>query len=368
MKFKPMKIKQSDGKIGTREFTAIIILTIGIKFSDSTPSLLFEHTKTAAWISPFVFLICMGVPFLLLLSLLKKHKDKNLITLIKYYFGKPVGTLAGGILVLIMLGGCVFNSRSYVDIISVMFFTKTPVHFLLFVLLVTSYYVANRGFETIGRTSWLILPYITVVVFVLIIAVFPLFNVSNLFPIWGPGFIPLLKQSFSHSSLFSEMIILTVFYPYLRTDKDFRIASYIGWGFVTIQFAFFLAVYVMIYDFPSVQFMNYHFQHLTRSAQFGTITHVESVFLGFWVMASIVHFSIYLYTTTALLGYTLNIQEFEPLLLPVTGLVFLLALIPENIVTTIYLGRNLMLIGATYIVIMIPILLWCMDKIRRKAT
>ncbi|MFK4996772.1 hypothetical protein ACI2OX_02240 [Bacillus sp. N9] len=64
-------IKVADGKIGTRELTSIILLSLGMKLSDTTPNQLYTGGENAAWAMPFIFLITIGVPFLLLLRLLK---------------------------------------------------------------------------------------------------------------------------------------------------------------------------------------------------------------------------------------------------------------------------------------------------------
>ena len=83
-------IKMADGKIGTREFVSIILLAIGMKVTDWTPNILYIGGETAAWMMPFIFLLTIGVPFLILLSLMKKH-DLGLIELLFNLAGKYVG-------------------------------------------------------------------------------------------------------------------------------------------------------------------------------------------------------------------------------------------------------------------------------------
>lgn len=96
-----MTIKLVDDKVGTREFFSIILIAIGMKITDTTPSHLYLKGANAAWIIPFFYLVTVGIPFLLLLSLLKKH-EKGLVDLIFHLTGKFGGFLISFILFLLL--------------------------------------------------------------------------------------------------------------------------------------------------------------------------------------------------------------------------------------------------------------------------
>lgn len=354
-------IKISDGKIGTREFTALILHMIAIKFTDTTPALLISLGKNAAWMIPIFSSLIIGVPFLVLLSLLKKH-NQGLMELVFGLAGKKIGSIIGLVLFLVMFGGTVINTRIYVGIVNTMFYQKTPVPYLLLMLLAFSYFLANRGMETIGRTAWIVTPYVFPISLLLIILVRDEMDWVHIFPIAGPGITELVKNSFTHSSIFGEIIILAAFLPFVRSYKDFRLSSFIGFGIASLQIAVFTALYVMVFDYPAAQHLAYPFQDLTRAASIGEIiTHAEAIFLGFWVISSVIHFAIYLYIAAFLFGRALRLNEFEPLLLPLAGLVVLLGLIPDNTIL-VNQYRQLFLQASSGIVFLLPFLLWMLDR------
>lgn len=116
-------IKAANGKIGTREFVSIILLSLGMKVSDTTPNLLYIGGKNAAWMMPIVFLITIGVPFLLVLTLLKKHQA-GLIELIFKITGRYIGTALTFSLFLLLFLGVIISSRSYISIVNALFLSR----------------------------------------------------------------------------------------------------------------------------------------------------------------------------------------------------------------------------------------------------
>ena len=186
-------IKLNDGKIGAKEFFAMIIFMIGIKFKDGTPELLYEAGKNAAWMMPLFSLVFLLVPFLMLLSLLKKHQT-GFLELIFKLTGNHVGSILILLLFVLFFGSVTVNYRSHAEIISTLFFTKTPVAILVFVIVAASLYIAYLGLETIGRISWLILPTFFALMIVLIAFTWRQINWGFFFPIEGPGLAAVLRE------------------------------------------------------------------------------------------------------------------------------------------------------------------------------
>ncbi|OZM58080.1 hypothetical protein CIB95_00430 [Lottiidibacillus patelloidae] len=356
-------MKKLDGKLGTREFVALLLLTISLKVTDSTPTILLGKGENASWMLPIISASTILIPFLFLLSLLKKYKDKNIVEIGYSLTGNIFGFIIGMTLFLMMFVGTIANSRSYVEIISPMFFTTTPVPFLYILLLFVGYFVANRGFETIGRTAWLIVPYISVALALLVIFVWTDLDPIFLFPIAGPGLKELVLSGVKNTTIFGELILIGVIYPFLRSYKTFKNGALLSLILTTITLSLFLAIYVMAFSFPPAKFIAFPFQNLTRMAQVGeALEHSESIYLGFWVMASTIHFAVYLYLAAALFAYTLKLKELEPLILPIAGLCFFVGMIPENYVETVFKFREGYFNIYSLIFFFLPILLWSISR------
>lgn len=225
-----------------------------------------------------------------------------------------------------------------------------------------SYFVAKRGLTAIGNASWFIIPTLEIALVVLIFAVWREVGFERIFPIAGPGVTTLFKESLNHSSLFGEIILLAAFFPFVRSYNHYRFASLLGLGVALFKMAVFLALYVMVFDYPSTVLMAYPHQELTRIAQFGTaFTHVEGGFFLFWLIASIFRFAIYLYLTAFFLGGALKMKKFEKLIFPLMGLVALGGSLPAN-VFQIDPYQNLLFNIASWIIISLPFFLWILSK------
>lgn len=360
-------IKISDGKIGMREFASIILLTIGIKYTDTTPSILFKAGKNAAWMVSLFSIIIVGACLFILLSLVKKHQV-GLVELVHRVTGRFIGSIIIFFCFLYLFLGTVINGRSYADIVDTMSYQNTPVPVVFFLLLAVSFLVANRGLETIGRTAWFLLPALGFTAILLPVLTYNHLFWEHLFPIGGPGLKTILKEGFTHTAIFGEILILTSFYSFIRSFKEFRTASIIGITVTCITMTSYLIFYVAVFDMPSVENLAYLHQQLQRIASVGQVfTHIEAIFLAFWLLGTIIHFSIYLYLSAYLLGGVLQLKEFEPLLLPLSGLAFYLGLLPENAYQSGPI-REFLLTLESGLIILIPLLVWVVDWLKERGS
>ncbi|UOE94834.1 GerAB/ArcD/ProY family transporter [Alkalihalobacillus sp. LMS39] len=357
-------IQPTDGKLGTRELFAMLALMVGIKLSDGTPMILIEAGMNATWMIPILSGLIVFIPLLCLLSLLKKYKDKHLVDLTFTIMGKYIGFLFCFLMLVAIVFSNALNERTTVNIISTMFFPKTPIIAIFLFLIGGSYAIAKLGLEATGRTSWLILPYIKVILFLLFLFIFLDIRVEHLFPIAGPGLDVIVKESLTYQTIYFEFILLALFFTSTRTEKNFRMASLFGLAFVVMEMAVTYAYFVMMFDYPSVREIAYPFQQLTRMLEVGTIiTSYEGLFLGFWIIACVLRFALYLLFSVKIVAYMFNIQDYKPLLLPLATLTLLIGLLPENPTDTTYFLRDIILLQFIWQFIMVmPIILWVVSK------
>ncbi|MCP8969250.1 GerAB/ArcD/ProY family transporter [Ectobacillus ponti] len=358
-----MKIRTA--KLQTREFLALVSFAIGIRFTDTTPNLLIDLGKNAAWMMPFIMGGCMLVSLLLLLSLIQRHQ-LGLMELVMKLAGKKAGFVIGFLLFCIMLSSDILNMRSYVDIIDTMFYQETPTDLLLLFLAAAAWFVANRGFAVIGQTSWIVFPYIIGSAILIILLSWKETNVLQIFPLEGPGLPVVLKGGITHSSVFGEIILLALFFPFVRSYRQFRLAALGGFAISCSVVAVYCALYVISFDYPAVSYLAFPFQQLTRAVPLGEmITHAEAIFLGFWIIASVLHFAIALYITAFLFAKMVQIHEFEPLLLPIAGFVVIAGRLPTNIMASIALRTSLIYVGSV-VLVLLPFVLWLLDFVKRR--
>ncbi|WP_138419210.1 GerAB/ArcD/ProY family transporter [Aquibacillus sediminis] len=349
----------TDKTLKTKELLAIILLFIGVKMSDSTAAMFSQHAQNAYWLIIVVSLLVMLPPFFLLLYLLRKFKDKNLIELIEHLLGNFIGKFTGFTIFLLSFALMILDSRNYVEEIKLLYFPESPTASIFYIFIAVCFFGAKRGFETIGVTSWIILPFIKISMFFLGFLILGQITWYRIFPIFGNGLDVILTQGIKKASIFSEFIILTIAYTSFRNTKIFQRGSKIGFALVSFELVFFFLLYALIFDYNSIEKLAYPYHDITQFVNFGDFfTNVETFFMVFWLSAAYLRFIIYLYLIAMIFGYVFNVKEYETLLLPLGFITVTLGLLTENaVINELYLRETLLTIS-TPVFVLLPVLLW----------
>jgi spore germination protein KB len=352
-------------KIGSREVIAIVMLTIGLKATDTTPTLMFKAGYSAGWMLPISTGLVILLPLILTLSLVKKYKDKGLIEIVYKLTGKYIGFIIGSVYFYILFSSLFYNSRSYIDIMSTMFYPKTPPVVLYSALIVSICIMAYLGLGAIGRAAWITFSSIMFVFIALFFLAQKNVDLTFIFPITGAGIPVLLKSSLTTSTIWGDIFYLPVIFPMVSDKKNFKKITLFSFGLTVLFITISMLVYIITFGYPSITYLNYPFQELTRGARFGSyFNKTEAFFLAYWSVAATIRFSAYLYFITAALGHTLKIKNFKPLFFTISALTLALGMLPENHIINIFVVRKQLLECAWAFFMFIPIILWIIDSIR----
>lgn len=355
-----------DGKVGLREFTSLYLLTIATKFSDMTPALLLPLGLTATWMIPIISGCVMAVPFYVLLFVLHKTKSRNLIELIEVSLGRGIGFLITLTLFAISLAATILNSRSYIDAVSTLYMPHTPIAILYIVFIGFCFYIARSGFANMARTAWIVVPYVKIALVFLIVLVWEDINWLYIFPLGGPGLKELAINGLLHSSIYGEVILFAALAHLGVKEHTFKQASWIGLIIVTLELGMMYAIYILSFDYASASHIAYPFHQLARLANIGRfLTNLESFFLVFWFISSIIRVSIYLYVTVYLFSRLIKLENFLPLLLPFTAIILWVGLIPENTIEVELIYRDNYLLQFSWVLfIALPFVLWLFSSLK----
>jgi spore germination protein KB len=357
-------MEKSPGKIGIREYISIILLVVGVKLSDDTPAIFIEYLGSAYWMAPLIIGALSFIPIYLMIKVITLYKDKNLHDSILHLFGKYLGNVFSIILLLFGIAALIIDSAQYVDIIGTMYFTKTPTFIIYLVLMGASAYIAKKGLEHIGTIAWLVLFYIKFSLFVALIFSLRQGSVSFLFPLFGYGAGKVLKESVSHVSIFADFFYLGLIAPYIISAKAFKKGTMIGLFIVSIELCFTFLVFLFVFDYEGLKMINYPYHEVIRVIRLGFLTNVETFFFPFWIIATFIRFSFYLYLIAIFLGGICKIQKFEFLIPPMATIVVFIGMMPEAPTFTNFFLRDALLKILSPLFFSFPILMWLVAKIK----
>ncbi|MBE3596301.1 MAG: GerAB/ArcD/ProY family transporter [Hydrogenibacillus sp.] len=319
----------TDDLIGQRELMAVAFFLLVVKGADSTTTFLLSFGGNAGWLSVFVYFAYM-LPFLWLVTrTLAAREGLNLIALSEETFGVPATKAMMSILLVLGFAATILNMRPYAFLLEVMFYAKTPATVIYVLLIATSGYLAYLGLETIGRVASLLLPYALLSFGLLFLGVYDILDYDEIFPFFGRGW-PLLTGPLAHLGIVVDMLYLAVFLDRVKGGtRTYWNGMLSGSGIAAVSAAVLLWMYVTAFGYPAASGTLYPFQQLTRLAHFGWyINHVEAAFLGIWVLASVVHFAVYIYTIVYLFQYVVGAGDFFRLIVPTLGILFVAGFYP----------------------------------------
>ncbi|WP_425446748.1 GerAB/ArcD/ProY family transporter [Dethiothermospora halolimnae] len=353
-------------KIDFKEFLSILLILLGFELSDMTPMIFFKRTQFSTWMVPLIASTIISIPYFFLLSLLNKYKTENLMEIIRSLVGKYMGFLIGIFLFLFSLMAGALRSRNYVHTIHSLFLSNTPMPIIFTFIFIGVWFIASRGFETIGRLAWFIILFSKLGLVLVILLSWKNMDLSMIFPLWGPGKLEIIRQSFHYSGFLVELIFLGMIYPFVKSYKIFKKASLLSIVITALEVTIFFLVYIVVFDYPTITMIAFPFQQLTMLIETDRfLVNLEMIFLLFWIASSMIRYSFFIYLTTATLGHTLNLKEFEPLLIPITALYIMVGLIPRNTVESVYALKSIAISSDLWIVfLLLPIILWVISKVR----
>lgn len=356
---------KSDEKIGVREFGTMLILIIGVKLSDTTPALLFQRAKNAGWILPIIALVIVFPSYIVMLSLFKKYKDKNLIELQYHLMGKVFGLIYGMALGIIMLILMSISSRDVMDSITIMFYPKTPPVVIYLIFMGTAVFLCRRGLATIGGICWLIVPALIIAAMSAIILTVPDMRTGYIFPIGGIKPMELVKGMPFYVSLETECIMLGALFTKVRSYRDYAIGGMTALIFGSFLIAGSCFAFLLVFDVVALQHIPFPFLELTRIIRIGRfISNAEAIFFGFWIMAAALRFTIYLYAITSAFLSIFHKTDIKPYFILFAAAVIFLSLLPENFVTLVFNIRKYLIVASSCTFIPLPYILLFISKMK----
>ncbi|MFS0822615.1 GerAB/ArcD/ProY family transporter [Bacillus sp. 1P02SD] len=357
-------MEQSRGKIEIREYVALLILVVGVKLSDDTPSILVEYLDNAYWMAPLLMGIESIIPIYLTIKVITAYKNKNLHDVLLHLFGKFIGTVLSCILLLAFFIGLTYDSAIYVDIIGTMYFTQTPYLIIYTVLMAVCAYGAKKGLEHIGSVSWLVLFYVKFSLLIALLLALKEGSFSFIYPILGPGSLEVIKRSTTHVSLFVEFFFMGLIAPYLASAKTFKKGTWIAFVIIVIEITLAFLIYLFVFDYEGLKMLDYPYQELIRLIRLGFLTNIETFFFPFWIIASFIRFTVYVYLISVFLGGICNIKNFEFFTPTIATLAVIFGLGPEAPTFTVFKIREVLLHILSPMFLVFPCLMWLIAKIR----
>jgi spore germination protein (amino acid permease) len=357
-----------EGHIGYREALALLAIALSSKVFLTCPRNLAELGLTAGWLVSLVQLLVALIAVLPMLALLKAYPEHTLIEISEAIAGPVAGILVSMVQFLFFMGTAIIVMRQFTETIIVALLPTTPISIITIFLLLGIIYPCYLGIEALSRGAWLLMPFLLFGLIGVLLLILPRTHLDYLFPLWGPGLTQIIKAGAIKSSMTGEILLVSIFNPYLRERKQIKtvvIGSLIIYG---ILFTLTMAIYEMVFPYPSaVTLLPYPLYMLARIIYYGRfLQRVESIFIFIWVFSLLVTISSLFYGATLSLARGLKLPVYQPLLFPLAILVYSVNFLIPNFPAGAWLDSHVLHNYSFIVAFGLPALVWLMVKIWNK--
>lgn len=218
-------------RISLYQLASMIILFL---IGSSPLFLLASEAKQDAWIAVGIAMIC-GLVLLIFvtLNIQMLEPDKNLIEIIKLYFGKVAGLPLAWAYALYFIYKSVRNVREFGDLMIQYLLPDSPLLVITGILMLISGYAVFKGVEVFFRVAELLLPLLIGIYIIMVILLFAtgLVEVEQLMPVLGDGIRPVLSAALPEvvSFPFGEMVLFLMFWKYAVNTSKVRSSTVIAY-------------------------------------------------------------------------------------------------------------------------------------------
>ena len=140
--------------------------------------------------------------------------------------------------------------RSFAELIKTMGFETSPISFVIVFFFVGVFLGAYMGIEVLVRFMAILVPVTLVSFGIFIVALMPLADINNVFPLFGEGVYEVFVRGSLRLSYFSELLFLFLIVPFLKTQENFKRSGFVAIIISAVVFLSITLIFTTIYPHP----------------------------------------------------------------------------------------------------------------------
>ena len=317
-------------KINYRQLSILVFMSfISLKLL-ALPSLLYVDSKNMSWLVALVIMIMDALYAFLILDLMKKSEEKNILEFMKNCVGPVLSRVFLAVYIL-KYALVVANISKGLEFFVVENFYN-EFNWLVFILPLMALlgYMIYKGIRNIARVSELI--NLAIVVGCLYIA-FQSFSSADpmvYLPMFKDGVSPLFESGFKHISWFGSASFLILLFGKVdfKQEKKWTMIKYLIFAIILVQIMYY--VFYGIFDNISATH-NFCLSDISQfTSQESSINELSWLIVALWVVAQAVQLALYSYCMMQAIKFTFNIKNNSVPIILVMAYTLIWSLVGEN--------------------------------------
>lgn len=355
------------GKMGIAEGMAIVFTVTFIPVFQSIWSVTIDRAKGAAWMIPCINGLLTISVFMLLLYVMERVPG-DLIDVSRKLLGKPIAMVIGLVYFMHFYAESAlllreFSENTLLTALPYLEFSAA-ILFYSFVAVVILY----LGIEPLARGTYIVMPVVVLAVLLVVLFLYPKFIFLQLSPWQGPGLGKVLISGVQVSGFNFGLLLLPILGRSLHNVKTIRYAALYGFGLSMFMRLIMIVSFTLVFGAGVGREKILPFFEMTRAVYVSRyLQRVEALFILLWVIAGIIAVTVALYVSIYIIARLFDLPTLRPLIIPAVLTAAQLAMIPPDITSVLLLHANLVTTWYNIGSIIIPLFLFFVFLVRRKA-
>lgn len=328
-------MKYEAGKLGIAEGLALVFIVTFARVFLSTPLNFLVVGENLAWFAQLVAGASSFAMFYILFYIMER-KGGDLLNVCQLLLGKKIAWCIAVYLIIIFFLNAALLLRQFAENTLLTALPRTEFTVVLLIYTLTSMVIALAGIEGLARATYIIMPFGIFGMMLVLILLYPFYDVDCAFPLLGNGISKALLGGIQASGINFAVLIIAVIAPSLQTYTTMRQAVIFGlWLSVGLR-AISYFVYMLVFDITVGSEKVLPFFEMARLVYLGLyLQHVESLFILLWVIIGILAIAISIWCGAYLMGRLFDMPSLRPVILLACILVMQAAMAPPDIITVI---------------------------------
>jgi len=360
-------MEKTKDRISTLQTTLLVVSSlVGVGIL-TLPRTLTEGVGVSGLLNLGFAGITTIIAAVILSKLSQRFQNKNVVEYSQLILGKVPGMLLSLFLAAYFILATSLITRQFTDVIKVFLLRNTPLEVVMIAFLLCVMYLVQHGIQPLARINEAFFPILLVALGLLLIFPVSEFSFDVFKPIFSENMLHVLKLL--PAALFSFIGIDIIFFvaPYMEKPKKLVTASVIG---IIITIAIYSSVAIVsvgAFGIDATQYVMYPTLTLARYVSFpgAFLERFDALFVAFWIIAVYGTVAVYYYMAGFTITRTLGLRNFKPIMYALLPIMYITAILPQNITQLSTWTNYLSYIGAG-VMLLLPGLLYVTAVIRKE--
>lgn len=334
----------------------------------SLPSSLAEKYGTDGWVVILIGGIIVSFLVYIMTKLSLMYPGKIISEYGRKIATTPISDIISVIFVVYVLTSIAYILRVFAEVMKMFLLINTPTEIIIISMLLTSAYLTRKGIEAIGRVMTIIIPLVIIPIILLVLPILTEVKLDNLLPVLTTNPIEYFKgiPAIILSFLGFEVIFINL--AYIEERKNVMKYNILAVWFITIT-------YIITYLITLVRFGKDELTHLIwptlslmKTVQFpgAFLENVEGLVMGLWILMIFGSIVPVYFSASLILSKVSRGKEFRHFVLPLIPIIYILSLVPENLVAAYDITDVIEKYLGVFVVAVVPIVFYILALIRKR--